>query len=193
MNPTNPTSPTDPPQQQPGTYPPPQGQGDAHTMYSPPYNQPYGQPPATQAPGSTTGPGSPPAQQPEVYNSPSLAATPYGTQPVPQPQVTAGGAGTPQQYTAKKGPNKLVIIIIAGVSLLLLLIIIAVIASSGQNSADKQANQAQQIDTSQLESLQPAQAIDLEEASNAISQDMSSLDDERDFPADSLDDKTLGL
>lgn len=197
MNPQQPPGPY-PPQGQPGTTGPPDpnnpqpGQA-VHTLYSQPYSPPYGQPQSPeQTPGSTAAPGGSLVQQPEIYNSPSLAAVPYGAQPAPQPQTAAGSAPAATQYPAKKGPNKLVIIVIAGVALLLVLVVIAVVVSSGKPS-DDQANQAQQIDPSQLQSLQPAQSIDLEQANNAISQDLSSLDDEKDFPTDSLDDKTLGL
>lgn len=115
----------------------------------------------------------------------------YGSQPSLQPRVVAG-TNDILPRPSKKGPNKLIIIIIAGVVLLLILGIYAITATQSQKTAAPQSNQ-QSAETDYAQSLQPAQAIDLEQANNAISQDLSSLDDEKDFPAASLDDKTLGL
>lgn len=127
-----------------------------------------------------------PAQQPEVYNSPSLADVPYGAQPSPQPQVA------PTINSGSGGPNKLVIIVIAGIVLLFIVGIIALVMSSG--GSDKAGDKTLETPANtQSQSLQPAESIDLEQTNNAISQDMSGLDDESDFPANSLDDKTLNL
>lgn len=146
-----------------------------------------------RAQGPPTGPASlrpqspqEPVQTPEVYNSPSLAAMPYGAQPAPQPQ-TAAVTGP----VVKKGPNKLVIIVIAGIALLVIVAGAVLLTSSGGKPAPT-VDTTTQTNT-QSQSLQPAQAIDLEQTNNAIGQDLSSVDDEADFPANSLDDKTLGL
>lgn len=129
------------------------------------------------------------APQTGVYNSPSLSPVPYGSQSKLQPTSISGG--TSSQFPAKSGSNKLVIIVVAGIALLVVLGIIVAISSA---SNKPKTNQAQQTDeTAQSVNLKPAQAIDLQQASNAISQDLSSLDDEKNFPADSLEDRTLGL
>lgn len=47
--------------------------------------------------------------------------------------------------------------------------------------------------TSTPQGPQPAQAIDVEQASNSITQDVSGHDNSKDFPTAELDDKTLGL
>lgn len=130
-------------------------------------------------------------QQTGVYNSLSLAPTPYDTHTTEQPQVFSESAQN-LPGPAKKAPNKLIIIIIAGVSLLIVLVIVVFVASQSQKPKTNQAN-TPATNSAQPQNLEPAQAIDLEQASNAISQDLSSLDDEKDFPATSLDDKTLGL
>lgn len=127
-----------------------------------------------------------PVQQPEVYNSPSLADIPYGAQPSPQPQVA------PVSTKNGGGPNKLVIVVIAGIALVFILGIIALVMSSNGNKGGADKTLEAPANT-QSQSLQPAESIDLEQTNNAISQDMSSLDDENDFPANSLDDKTLNL
>lgn len=153
-------------------------------------NQPQTNPqnPNANSPGTTTGPnGAPGGPQPGVYTSPSLTPMPYNAQSSLQPQATSGVS---PQFPAKKGPSKLVMVVIAGIALLLILGIIVALSSTG-NKSNNQAQQPQE--TGQSENLKPAQAIDLQQASNAISQDLSSLDDEKNFPANSLDDKTLGL
>ena len=62
------------------------------------------------------------------------------------------------------------------------------------NSKPKTAKKAATTDTATVQqSLQPATAIDVEQTNNALSQDLSGLDDEKDYPAASLEDKTLGL
>lgn len=129
-----------------------------------------------------------PVQQPEVYNSPSLANIPYGAQPVPQAQ---GVVGAPVQTAKSSGPNKLLIVAIAGVVLVVILGVIALLLSGSDTQKAKQPND--QTDTSQAESIQPAQALDVQQAGNAISQDLSDLDDEKDFPANALDSKALNL
>lgn len=153
-------------------------------------NRPQPTPQNNNGPGFTTGPnGAPgPGPQPGVYNSPSLTPTPYGSQSSLQPQAVSGANS---QLPAKQGPNKLVIIVIAGIALLVVLGIVAAVSTAGNKP---KTNQTQQTEgTGQSENLKPAQAIDLQQASNAISQDLSSIDDEKNFPADSLEDKTLGL
>lgn len=130
----------------------------------------------------------------EDYKSRSLSSPPYnGYQAPPQPQIITGNTGaTGLKSSSRKGPNKLVIIIVVGVVLLLIMAIAVAISSQGNKDKNKQQNQSS-TDSTQAQSLQPAQAIDLEQANNAISQDLSSIDDETDFPATSLDDKALGL
>lgn len=141
-------------------------------------------------------PNNPAPQQPGAYNTLPSATAPnmYSGQPVPpsQPATVVGAPVASPSYQRKSGPSKLVIIVIAGVVLVLVIGIIALVATSGSN---KKANTKDQTstDTTQSQSLLPAQPIDLEQTNNAISQDISGLDDEKDFPAKSLDDKTLNL
>lgn len=152
-------------------------------------NQPQFTPQNSNGAGPNTGPNDASVPQAGVYTSPSLAPVPYGSQSSIQPQATSG---VNPQFPAKKGPGKLVIIVIAGIALLVVLGIVVAVSSAGNKPKTNQAAQ-QSVDPNQSQNLKPAQAIDLEQASNAISQDLSSLDDEKDFPATSLDDKTLGL
>lgn len=158
--------------------------------------QPNFERPNQGQPGSSVGPNGSlqPQQDPSTY-----FGQPY-KEPYPvvasatQPQLvpTAIVGASTNEVSAKKRPNKLVIIIIAGLSLLVVLGILVALNSQGQTGKDNKT-QVPQADSSQSQSLLPAHSIDLEQTSNAISQDLSSLDDEQNYPATSLDDKTLGL
>lgn len=123
-----------------------------------------------------------PMAQPEVYNSPSLPNVPYATQSAPRTSSSAVAATPP-------GPNKLVIVAIAGVVLVIILGVVALVFGGGT----KPATQTQVQKTSESESMKPATALDLQQAANAVGQDISGADDEKDFPTDSLDAKALNL
>lgn len=122
-----------------------------------------------------------PLQQPEVYNSPTLNNVPYGAQPAPQPQSA----------NSKKASNKTPLIAAGVVSLIAIIVVGVVLAMNSGNSANKATPQTNDADNNAV--LQPAKPLELEQTSNALSQDLSGLDDEKDFPAASLEDKTLGL
>lgn len=163
----------------------PNNQRDYHWKpgENPFFTQPTPDNPQQPAPGQAL-----PTRQPEVYNSPSLAGIPNATQPAPQPIVAGGVSGS------KSGgaPSKLAIAVILGIVLVVILGLVALLMSNSDsnNSGDKTLEAPA---SGQSQSLLPAQSIDLEQTNNAISQDMSALDDEKDFPATSLDDKTLNL
>lgn len=122
--------------------------------------------------------------QPEVYNSPTLANASYG---VVQPQ--SGGA--PASGGPVRSRRGLLIAAITGGAVIIILIILAVVLTMS-SSGSKEKPAVTETDTS-TQALQPAKSIELEQANNSINQDMSGLNDEKDFPANSLDDKTLGL
>lgn len=111
-------------------------------------------------------------QQTVVYNA------------VPEP-VLPNGTKAP---SSKKG---LIIAIISGVGALFIIALVVIVLASADNSKSK--NQDDSATSTQAPILQPAQAIEMEQTNNSINQDLSGLDDEKDFPANSLEDKTLGL
>ena len=117
----------------------------------------------------------------------------------PQNQNTEPQVPTQQVYNQpptgmstqpKPNKNKLYILIGAGVGLLLLFTVIAVLAGG---NGKKQAPQTVSSDDAKSQLLEPAKALDIEQINNAISQDMSNLNNDKDFPADQLSDKALGL
>ncbi|MGI9028047.1 MAG: hypothetical protein ACR2FM_04375 [Candidatus Saccharimonadales bacterium] len=145
-------------------------------------------PPAQSQPGQPLVPTSPtpiPVQQPEVYNASSVPTTPYGMQP---PLASSNN----QRGGTKPVPNKLFIVAGAGLGLVVVLGIVLVILSSGGSKTPTNQNQQSQT-TVQSPSLVPAQSVEIEQINNAISQDLSQIDDEKDFPSNSLEDQTLGL
>lgn len=147
-------------------------------------NQPYGGP-------QTQGQTQVPVRQGEVYNSPTLANVPYGSQPAPVPQtgIQSNNPVSANTKAAQKGPK---IAIVVGVVVAVILIVVAVVASMSGSKKPVQKNEKTQ-QSSASQSFQPAQAIEVEETSNALSQDLSGVDDEKDFPAGQLDDKSIGL
>jgi hypothetical protein len=143
---------------------------------------------------------------PDKFFQPStqVGPPPQSAQPGQVPGAQYGGPGQqpplpqqnppqPIQQSPKKSQKTMVIAsIIVGVAVGLIIITALVVSN-----ADKAANQTEQTQTpdstTQAEILEPAQSVEVEQTSNSLSQDLSSLDDEKDLPADSLDDKTLGL
>ncbi len=65
-----------------------------------------------------------------------------------------------------------------------------VFSSGGTKPAQKTTGSNQ---AGQAEGPKGATALDVEQANQSISQDISSINDDQDFPADKLSDKSLGL
>lgn len=118
---------------------------------------------------------------------------PYTPPQLPQPPAPAPNQVAPQQphkpvKNSKKGP---LIAAVAGISSILILTVVVVVLGGGESTTKQPATQTTTNPQALL--LQPAQPIDIEQANNAISQDLSTLNDEEDFPNSSLDDKSLDL
>lgn len=118
----------------------------------------------------------------DIY-SPSLADVPYGAPQQPS-QYSANS------QTSRKSHKGLFILLITGVVIIGGLSVYALLAG-GNKPAPKQSTSTN--DTPQSQVLEPAQAIDVEQTNNSLSQDLSRLDDEKDLPNNSLEDTTLGL
>lgn len=123
-----------------------------------------------QQPGQTFGPGS----QPPVYQT-----------PVP-PSSPGHQSGMPSSDNKTK---KLIIIIGALLGVFVILAIIVVVSGGGKK---KQAEQpAQNTETQSL--VKEPTAIDVENVNNSISDDVTNLSTDNDFPADNLSDEKLEL
>lgn len=130
----------------------------------------------------------------EKYNSRDLTSMPYS---VPQPQAQPAAGPTSQSPTSNntqkkrgklpKGP--LIAGIVGGV--LVIGLLVTALLLGGSNT--KPAQTTTQPDSGQSQALQPAESVELEQANNALSQDLSRLDDEKDLPGNSLEDSALGL
>jgi amino acid transporter len=92
--------------------------------------------------------------------------------------------------TNKKPSKKLPLIIAGSVVGVLVLITLGAVLLSGGNKQPVQNNTNQ---TQAAEGPQPASAIDVEQANNAITQDVTGHDNTKDFPDDMLTDQSLGL
>lgn len=119
----------------------------------------------------------PQPQQPTQQQSPASVSS-------QQPH----NSGQKPVKSSKKGP---LIAAIVGISAILILSVAVVVLGGGESTTKQPANQT--TTNSQALLLQPAQPIDIEQINNAINQDLSTLNDEEDFPTNSLDDKTLDL
>lgn len=175
----------DPWQQQQG-----QNQGQNPPQGTDPY---YGQPANPNLPPVQVLPPQPQPGQPTA-NLPVQTAQSYvpGQPQVAQSYNPQATLQTPTASSGKKGPNKLLLAAIGGVLLVVILGIVAVALSGGDDKSKQKATQTQQTGA-QTQSLLPAQSLEIEQINNAISQDLSRIDDEKDFPATSLENQTLGL
>jgi len=87
--------------------------------------------------------------------------------------------------------NKKVLVAVGAALTLLTIMLIVVLAFGGsEKPAIAPADSPQ---TRQDTLLSPATAIDIEQISNSISQDVSTMNDDSQLPVTRIDDKTLGL
>lgn len=132
------------------------------------------------------------AQQP----GPQLSPVPSSPQQQPslQPAATNGVGGNVSTPGSNNGGsrNKILIIATIVVAALVVLIGLLVVALSGGDSSNND-KQAVEDNGSQPSIVQPGTALEIQQISNSITQDISTVDDEKDFPSTSLDDRSLGL
>lgn len=131
----------------------------------------------------------------DQYKSRDLSSMPYASSQ-PEPLPTPNGQSQINDPQEKEGfklklPKGPVLAGIIGGVVVIVLIIVALVATSGNKPS--QTKKAASPGNTQPQALQPAQSVELEQTNNALSQDLSSLDDEKDLPNNSLDDLTLGL
>lgn len=118
------------------------------------------------------------------------------TQPFQQPVVSGGPAGLPDQQPVggpRRSSSKVMILLAVAASIQLLVIIglsIGLLANSDPPPAPSQTPAANQASGDRPAA---ATATSLQSANDDISQNISSLNDDKDFAADKLSDKTLGL
>lgn len=122
----------------------------------------------------------------EPYQPPQPPAQPQPTQPAPAD--SPGQDQGPIDDGSKK--RKLLIIIIGGlVGLFIIIIIIVLLTSSGDNKKQAQNNQNAQSSGIFTE----PSALDIQNANNSITSDITSLNDDSDFPTANLSDTSLRL
>lgn len=115
-----------------------------------------------------------------------------------QPQYNQTYGVNPSAQTGQMSPgsgplkNKKMVIALAGGGVLILAIFLIIAVAAGGDNKPAQVTDGQ-TNTGQNSLLESAKAIDIEYINNSISQDVSSLNDDSQLPANRLDDKTLGL
>lgn len=113
-------------------------------------------------------------------------------QPAPQQPMPPQGSPEPNQTSYDDGVKKrriLIVIVGSLVALFIIIILIVVLTSSGDNK--KQAQNNQNTQSSGI-FIQPS-ALDIQNANNSITSDITSLNDDSDFPTANLSDTSLRL
>lgn len=145
-------------------------------------------------------PNNQPPQQPQQTFQPT------GYVPQPAPPQDSQPPVNPQQPTAQQPPQqpsysndygsgsdnktkKLLIIIAALVGLF---VIIAIVALAFSNSGKTPVEQPPEAVSGEFYVKEPT-AVDVESVNNSISDDISGMDTDADFPEDKLSDQNLGL
>lgn len=115
-------------------------------------------------------------------------------QPLPSAQATGPVFSSPVQPVAsQQGPSRGKRIVIVVAVLVITLLVIGAIVVMVLGTAKEDEPTATSKETNSTAGLQPATAVGVEQANNSISQDLGSMNDDEDLPADALDDKALGL
>lgn len=126
--------------------------------------------------------------KPEDMFNPSVPPQP----PAPSPPPT-NQSPVPTDLPPIGGDDrrKKIIIIVGGlVGLFVLILLIVLITSSGGKKSPK-TNSDETVQTNGI--LNPPSAIDVENANNSISSDITGLNDDNDFPTANLSDDNLEL
>jgi len=118
-----------------------------------------------------------PQNYPQQAGGPSV----YGPAPT---------SASPVQTPPKRN-TKLIIIIAAAVAVLLIIgiAVIMVLSSTKKETPSTPTSQTSNQDAT----TQPATSVGVEQLNSSVSQDLSSLNDDKDLPSNQLDDKSLGL
>lgn len=127
-----------------------------------------------------------PQQQPAFQNPQEQYPEPQVSGPVQSPQ----NSRPPQAPIPGAKNKKLFIVIGAAVGFLVLVTVIAVLLSGGDK---KPGTETPAADSTKTQLLEPSNALDIEQINNSVNQEMSNLSNDRDFPAEQLSDKALGL
>lgn len=123
--------------------------------------------------------------RPQTFNAPYTAPfAPAPPVPAPPAEPTVSSGGRPHL-------NKLALLIVGGVGLILIMVILIIVAGGSKKPAT--TNTPATNATAQPAGPQAATATGLQLLNDSISQDISSLNDDKDFPTTKFTDQALGL
>lgn len=108
----------------------------------------------------------------------------------PQPQDRSQPASSPAASSKGGSRNKLILFAAIGGGVLLLLIVLLV-ALASQKPVEQPTQQTP--DQTKNLSIEPANALDIEQINNSINQEIGTLNDEKQLPKEALGDKSIGL
>jgi hypothetical protein len=130
-------------------------------------------------------------EQPLNPSQPTNAPQIYGPSlPNANPTGLGGSAGP----TSSKRIKKLPLIIVGVVAVIFVILIIVAVIVSRKNGDNKNPT-TDEPTTEHLdpEGPQPATALDVEQTNNSITQDITGLNDDKEFPPEQLSDDSLDL
>lgn len=134
-----------------------------------------------------------PTQQPQAQ---PVAQPTYQQPPVTLPSAQFGGQAAPNQAqpTTEPAPKKsklpMILVIAVALELVVIVGLMALVATNSKNTTQTKSNSS---NNTQSLAPQPATSVGVQQTDDAVSQTLSSLSEDRDFPADKLSDKNLGL
>lgn len=126
-----------------------------------------------------------PAPTPPLFNGPFR--DPLITTPVVSTSEPVVPVVTPKTINKKLF---IIIAIVAAVELLVILLLLAALANQPKSNQSKINNLPS---SSRSEEPKPTTSVGIQQANDSISADISSLNDEQDFPDGKFDDKAIGL
>ena len=130
-------------------------------------------------------------QQVQPNNSqPPLFNQPYQSPVPPAPTPPPGQFNQINDSPRPKSKLPLVLAVVSAVELLLIIILVVVAASNDKTAVAPKTDSA---GTSKLQAPQAATSTGIQLNDDAISQSLSTLNDDQDFPTTKLDDPHLGL
>jgi hypothetical protein len=133
-----------------------------------------------------------PQQVPQQTFQPSMPSSPENQPQQPQtPQTTGQNSYGGVDY-GSGGDNKTKKLIIIIAALVGLLIIVAIVVLAFSGGGDSPANQTEEQVSGDFYVKEPT-AVDVESVNNSISDNISGLNTDADFPEDNLSDQNLGL
>lgn len=130
---------------------------------------------------------SPQVIKPEDMFKPSISVGPPSTPSQPAPQ---NNSDMPP-INSDPGLKKRIFIVVGGLVALFIVALVVIVLLNSKNKNNQSSQNTQSNQTNGI--LNPPSALDIQNANNSITADISSLNDDTDFPTNNLTDNNLHL